>query len=156
ARGLCSITKARNSNRRQRRSRRPILMRRSREPRPQPIEKLMRRYFGTPRSCAGPRCLPKVAASPRSHKVAPSMSKKIAVVQLSYIPWKGYFDLINSVDEFVLYDDAQYTIRDWRNRNTIKSPNGLIWLTIPVKVKGKYLQRIKDTEAANDTWARDH
>lgn len=84
------------------------------------------------------------------------MSKTIAIVQSNYIPWRGYFDLINSVDEFILYDDMQYTRRDWRNRNTIKSPNGLIWLTIPVVVKGKYLQKIKDTLVADQNWARDH
>jgi hypothetical protein len=84
------------------------------------------------------------------------MTKTIAVVQSNYIPWRGYFDLINSVDEFILYDDVQYTSRDWRNRNTIKSPNGLIWLTIPVRVKGRYLPKIKDTVVATDKWARDH
>ena len=48
--------------------------------------------------------------------------KKIAILQSNYIPWKGYFDLINLVDEFILYDDMQYTRRDWRNRNKIKLP----------------------------------
>jgi hypothetical protein len=62
--------------------------------------------------------------------------KRIAISQSNYIPWKGYFDLINSVDEFVLYDDMQFTRRDWRNRNQIKTPQGVQWLTIPVKVKG--------------------
>jgi hypothetical protein len=84
------------------------------------------------------------------------MSKTIAVVQSNYIPWKGYFDLINSVDQFILYDDVQYTSRDWRNRNTIKSPDGLIWLSIPVQGKGKYFQKIKDTVVADDKWARQH
>ena len=46
--------------------------------------------------------------------------KKIAILQSNYIPWKGYFDIINLVDEFILYDDMQYTRRDWRNRNKIK------------------------------------
>jgi hypothetical protein len=84
------------------------------------------------------------------------MSKSIAVVQSNYIPWRGYFDLVNSVDEFILYDDAQYTRRDWRNRNAIKSQNGLSWLTIPVQIKGKYSQKIKDTVVADDKWADDH
>lgn len=48
-------------------------------------------------------------------------AKKIAILQSNYIPWKGYFDMINMVDEFVLYDDAQYTKNDWRNRNIIKT-----------------------------------
>jgi WbqC-like protein family. len=84
------------------------------------------------------------------------MSKTIAVVQSNYIPWRGYFDLINSVDEFILYDDVQYTIRDWRNRNIIKTSSGPLWLTIPVEVKGKYLQKIKDTRISDPTWGRKH
>ena len=52
---------------------------------------------------------------------------RIAIVQSNYIPWKGYFDLIRSVDEFVLFDDVQYTRRDWRNRNRIKTPVGPAW-----------------------------
>ena len=48
------------------------------------------------------------------------MGKTVAIVQSSYIPWKGYFDLINLTDEFILLDDVQYTKRDWRNRNRIK------------------------------------
>ena len=81
---------------------------------------------------------------------------KIAIVQSNYIPWKGYFDLIAAVDEFVIYDDMQYTRRDWRNRNKIKTPHGLLWLTIPVQVKGKYHQRIRDTEIADPNWAKEH
>lgn len=82
--------------------------------------------------------------------------KKVAITQSNYIPWKGYFDLINSVDEFILFDDMQYTRRDWRNRNKIKTANGLIWLTIPVQVKGKYSQKISDTEINNAEWRASH
>lgn len=82
--------------------------------------------------------------------------KKVAILQSNYIPWKGYFDLIASVDEFVLYDDMQYTRRDWRNRNQIKTPQGLLWLTVPVKVKGKYDQTIKETEIDGNTWIAQH
>lgn len=67
---------------------------------------------------------------------------KLIITQSNYIPWKGYFDSINQVDKIVLYDDMQYTKRDWRNRNLIKTPNGLKWLTIPVNVKGKFYQKI--------------
>ncbi len=82
--------------------------------------------------------------------------KKIAILQSNYIPWKGYFDIINSVDEFVFYDTEQYTKRDWRNRNKIKTPNGSIWLTIPVNVKGKYYQSIDETTVTDNTWRRKH
>jgi hypothetical protein len=84
------------------------------------------------------------------------MSRKAAIVQSNYIPWKGYFDLIRRVDEFILYDDVQYTRRDWRNRNLIKTPHGLHWLTIPVDVKGKYLQTIRETQIADPAWAERH
>ena len=82
--------------------------------------------------------------------------KRVAISQSNYIPWKGYFDLINSVDEFILFDDMQYTRRDWRNRNKIKTTNGLIWLTIPVQVKGNYYQKIKDTQISDMGWQKDH
>ncbi|RYE38847.1 MAG: hypothetical protein EOP48_26490 [Sphingobacteriales bacterium] len=82
--------------------------------------------------------------------------KKVAILQSNYIPWKGYFDMIAAVDEFILYDDMQYTRRDWRNRNQIKTPQGLQWLTLPVIVKGKYEQKIRDTEIDGLTWAPLH
>ena len=49
------------------------------------------------------------------------MSKRLAILQSNYIPWKGYFDLIRSVDEFILYDTAQFTKNDWRNRNNYEA-----------------------------------
>jgi hypothetical protein len=84
------------------------------------------------------------------------MPKKIAIVQSNYIPWKGYFDLIALVDEFVLFDDMQYTRRDWRNRNQIKTPQGVQWLSVPVVVKGKYTQKINETEIDGVDWATLH
>lgn len=82
--------------------------------------------------------------------------KRVAITQSNYIPWKGYFDLINMVDEVVLYDDMQYTRRDWRNRNKIKAPQGPIWLTIPVEVKGKYYQKINETVISDTAWREQH
>lgn len=85
------------------------------------------------------------------------MAKRVAIVQSNYIPWKGYFDMINMVDEFILFDDVQYTRRDWRNRNQIKTSNGLIWLTVPVEVKGKYFQSIWETNVLyEENWPRKH
>jgi hypothetical protein len=83
-------------------------------------------------------------------------AKAVAIVQSSYIPWKGYFDMIAAVHEFILYDDMQYTKRDWRNRNQIKTPQGVQWLTVPVKVKGRYHQTIRETEIDGTDWAEKH
>ena len=84
------------------------------------------------------------------------MGKKVVVVQSSYIPWKGYFDLIHAADELILFDDVQYTRRDWRNRNLIKTGNGPAWLTIPVKAAGNYLAPIKDIEVDGAKWRDKH
>jgi WbqC-like protein len=91
-----------------------------------------------------------------ANEVVSGMTKKLALVQSNYIPWKGYFDLINMADEFILFDNMQYTRRDWRNRNRIMSPQGAIWLTIPVEVKGKYYQKINETVISDPTWNRAH
>ncbi len=81
--------------------------------------------------------------------------KRVAIVQSNYIPWKGYFDMIAAVDEFILLDDVQYTKRDWRNRNLIKTAQGAQWLTIPVANKGRQTQLIDETEIS-EPWAEQH
>src|SRR5262249_2672310 len=87
--------------------------------------------------------------------VKPSdQAKKVIILQSNYIPWKGYFDLMRSADEFVILDDVQFTKRDWRNRNLIKTQHGLHWLTIPVKSKG--LQRINEVEISEPDWHVSH
>jgi len=85
-----------------------------------------------------------------------SAVKTVAIIQSNYIPWKGYFDIIDRVDEFILMDDVQFTRRDWRNRNKIKTSSGAKWVTIPVNVKGKYFQKINATKVVDDSWARSH
>jgi len=82
--------------------------------------------------------------------------KRIAILQSAYIPWKGYFDLIRSVDEFVFYDDTQFTRRDWRSRNRIMTAQGPRWLSIPVEVKGRFHQRIDEAVVADPDWHIGH
>jgi hypothetical protein len=82
--------------------------------------------------------------------------KRVGIIQSNYIPWKGYFDFIASVDEFVFLDDVQYTRRDWRNRNRIKTQRGLSWLTIPVDAKGNYLEPIDRIRIADPNWVDEH
>lgn len=81
--------------------------------------------------------------------------KRIAISQSNYIPWIGYFEIIASVSDFVFLDNVQYTRRDWRNRNQIKTPQGKMWLTIDVKVpRNKDL--IENTEFSNNEWKSIH
>jgi hypothetical protein len=80
------------------------------------------------------------------------------VLQPSYIPWRGYFHLIQKSDVFVFYDDVQYDKHGWRNRNRIKTSQGAIWLTIPVLASGtRDGLLIKDvrTDSSRD-WLRKH
>ena len=83
------------------------------------------------------------------------MSKKVSILQSNYIPWKGYFDLIAKSDVFVVYDEVQYTKNDWRNRNIIKTPSGLQWLTIPVRIES-LSQKIYDSKIFNSNWQKKH
>lgn len=55
-----------------------------------------------------------------------------AILQPSYIPWRGYFHQIQKADVFVFYDDAQYDKGGWRNRNRIKGQHRAQWLSIPI------------------------
>ena len=80
--------------------------------------------------------------------------KKVAILQSNYIPWKGYFDLIHDVDLFIFYDDLQYTNRDWRNRNKIKTAQGSRWLSIPVGASTNRL--ICEVEMEDARWQRSH
>lgn len=88
--------------------------------------------------------------------VQPNRMKRIAILQSNYLPWKGYFDLMAYVDEFIFYDDVQYTARDWRNRNLIKTPQGLQWLSVPVKYDYEQRPSIASIEIDSDRWREQH
>lgn len=83
---------------------------------------------------------------------------RCVILQPSYIPWRGYFDLIRRADVFVFYDDVQYDKHGWRNRNRIKTPQGSQWLTIPVLSRGATEGvAIKDVRVSRETdWPRRH
>ena len=81
--------------------------------------------------------------------------KKVAILQSNYIPWKGYFHIIQKVDQFVFLDSVQYTDRDWRNRNQIKTPQGLLWLT--VHTNGTQSMRIDEVKIDTTVpWKKKH
>lgn len=79
---------------------------------------------------------------------------RVVINQSNYIPWKGYFDLIHDADVFVFYDDVQFTKNDWRNRNKVKSPSGLQWITIPVGTDLN--KRICDVKMNESHWQGTH
>jgi hypothetical protein len=83
---------------------------------------------------------------------------KLAIIQPSYIPWRGYFHQIQKADVFIFYDDVQYDKHGWRNRNRVKTANGTLWLTIPVAARGNVVERtpIREIRCASGDWGRKH
>ena len=85
-----------------------------------------------------------------------SPTKNIVVLQSNYIPWKGYFDFIAAAEEFLIFDEVQYTRRDWRNRNKVIVAGRPHWISIPVKSKGHYDAPIDQMEVSDTSWADKH
>ena len=81
---------------------------------------------------------------------------RVAINQPTYLPWIGYFDLIDQVDLFVIFDSVQFEKQSWQQRNRIKTPTGLQWLTVPVRFRGRFGQLIKDVEIREPGFWRNH
>src|SRR5215471_17205476 len=81
---------------------------------------------------------------------------KVAITQPTYLPWLGYFDLVDQVDTFVFLDTVQFEKQSWQQRNRIKTPTGLQWLTVPVVFRRRLDQRIAEVEIREPEFWRDH
>lgn len=82
---------------------------------------------------------------------------RVVVLQPSYLPWIGYFEQMIRADQFVFLDDIQFTRRDWRNRNKIRTSGGWAWLTVPVEQKNRYTQLLKEARVDNSiNWKKKH
>mgnify|MGYP001558939589 CR=1 FL=1 len=81
----------------------------------------------------------------------------IGILQPGYLPWLGFFEQMHRSDVFIIYDDVQYDRESWRNRNRIKSANGIQWLTVPVHFKlseAPLITEVKTDNTAN--WRKKH
>lgn len=83
-------------------------------------------------------------------------SETVAIMQPTYLPWIGYFDMIDQVDTFVFLDSVQFSPRSWQQRNRIKSPDGEMWLTVPVSSRGDLDKTIRETPIAKQADFPDH
>lgn len=81
---------------------------------------------------------------------------KVAISQPTYLPWMGYFDLIDAVDLFIVLDTVQFEKRSWQQRNRIRMPGGLQWLTVPVKSRGHFEQLVREVEICDPQFAENH
>ena len=84
--------------------------------------------------------------------------KIVGILQPGYLPWLGFFEQMLRSQLFVLYDDVQYDKHGWRNRNRVKGPQGPIWLTVPVRLKGLNKPNIHKVliDPAQPRWAQKH
>lgn len=85
-----------------------------------------------------------------------AMPETCVIMQPTYLPWCGYFDLIDQSDVFIFLDDVQFSKQSWQQRNRIRTTNGLEWLTVPVKTKGRTFQEIRATEINNPDFFEKH
>jgi len=72
--------------------------------------------------------------------------KTAAIMQPTYLPWMGYFDLMDQCDLFVILDSVQFEKRSWQQRNRIKTPSGELMLSVPVLSKGRFDQEIREVQ----------
>jgi len=80
---------------------------------------------------------------------------KAVVLQPTYLPWMGYFGMIDIADVFVFYDDTQFVKQSWQQRNRIKTSSGPLWLTVPVV--RSFGQKINEVKVNNNTkWSERH
>ncbi|WP_043358783.1 WbqC family protein [Belnapia sp. F-4-1] len=84
-----------------------------------------------------------------------TLARTVVVTQSNYLPWRGWFDMVRQSDVLVLLDTVQFTRRDWRNRNRIKTAQGPAWLTIPVVIQGRFKQAVDETHISAP-WAETH
>jgi hypothetical protein len=83
--------------------------------------------------------------------------RTLAVLQPGYLPWLGFFDLLDRADVFVIYDDVDFDKNGWRNRNRIKTGQGVSWLSVPVLTSGRSGQLVNETAIdKNQFWQRKH
>jgi len=80
---------------------------------------------------------------------------KCAIMQPTYLPWAGYFNLITKVDIFVFLDDAQFQKGSWHNRNQINNNGSRQLITVPVKHE-RLAQKINETLFSSDIWRSKH
>ena len=80
--------------------------------------------------------------------------KSLAIAQPTFLPWSGWYDLVDQVDLLILLDDVAFSKQSWQQRNRIRTPDGLSYLTVPVQTAGKLGQRICDTKIVNNAFVR--
>lgn len=80
----------------------------------------------------------------------------VTISQSNYLPWRGYFSQISNSDHFVFLDNVQFTPRDWRTRNRIRTPQGPEWINVPVVKPDSRFEIIENIRIASDSFIQNH
>lgn len=81
---------------------------------------------------------------------------KAVVLQPTYLPWMGYFGMMDLADVFVFYDDVQFVKQSWQQRNRIKSSDGK-WIWLSVHILQKFGQNINEVQIVDTfDWRKKH
>jgi hypothetical protein len=80
---------------------------------------------------------------------------RATIYQPSYLPWSGYFGMIDIVDVFVFFDDVQFVKDSWHRRNRLKFNDSIKWISVPI-IKN-FGQKINQVQINNSIdWKKDH
>ncbi len=83
----------------------------------------------------------------------------VAIHQPNYLPYLGFFNKMKKADIFIIYDDAQFSRKDFHHRNRIRTPNGWTWLTVPIEKEEKPINEVKiknDVRISGMIWSKYH
>ena len=97
------------------------------------------------------RCLPVKTVNRSRYS-----SMKVMINQSIYLPWKGFFDMLAQADCYIIYDSVQFSKRSVRNRQHIKTAQGLHWLTIPTHKVPRDTSSIDDIITLDEPWIDSH
>ena len=101
-------------------------------------------------------CPPAVMRGRGQSSAVMPRAMRVGVIQSNYLPWRGYFEFIAQVDLFVFYDDVEFSKGSWRNRNKLKTKEGVKWMTVPVHRDGSD-NTVLQTRINDDTdWRKKH
>jgi len=89
----------------------------------------------------------------RAARVGGMSARTAVIAQPTFLPWSGWFDLADQADVLIILDDVGFSKQSWQQRNRIRTPEGLSYLTVPVLTSGRLGQRIAETQLANTSFA---
>ena len=74
-------------------------------------------------------------------------SRTCVIAQPTFIPWIGWFDLADQSDVMIILDDVQFSKQSWQQRNRLRTPQGLDYLSVSVKSATSDGRRYEDTRS---------